>query len=302
MTTKNLLREVGKYRYQYAMLLPAILLLGIFSYRPMIGLIIAFKDYTLGSTMWNAPWSGLDNFSFVYDSQFWIVVKNTLSITIARFFFGFPAPILLALMLNEVRDQKFKKTIQSISYIPNFLSWIVVAYMIEAFLSPSGGLVNQSLSLFGIEPIFFMGTPDDFIPIVVFSSLWKTIGWNTILYMAALTTINPELYEAASIDGAGKWSQLKNVTLPGLVPVITIMLVLTIPSLVVAGYDQIYPLINPANIAVSDVIDTYVIRNGLQQGSYGMSTAIGMVSSLVSLALVLSMNKLSKSLGGDGLW
>jgi ABC-type polysaccharide transport system, permease component len=296
------LREIAKYKYQYFMVLPGIAVYAIFCYLPMAGLQIAFKDYRLGASMWTAPWIGLENFGFIYDEQFWNVVKNTFSITITRFALGFPAPIILALLFNEMRNEKFKKTIQSISYIPNFLSWIIVAYMIDAFLSPSDGLVNHIITLFGGQSVFFMGTPSDFVPIVVLSSIWKTIGWNTILYMAALTTIDPQLYEAAQIDGAGKWRQLTRITLPGLVPVITIQLILSIPSLVVAGYDQIYPLINPANMPVSDVIDTYVIRNGLQQGSYGLSTAVGLVSSVLSLFLVLAMNKLSKAIGGEGLW
>lgn len=298
----SLAARIVRERAYYGMLVPGVLLLMIFSYLPMVGLQVAFRDYSIGSSVWAAPWVGLDNFSFASDPSFWDVVKNTLVITILKFLVGFPAPIILALLLHEVRQSWFRKTVQSISYLPNFLSWIVVAYLLDALLSPSEGLVNQLFVTLGQQPQFFLGNADAFVPIVVVSSVWKTVGWSTILYMAALSTIDPQLYEAAVMDGAGRWRQLWAVTLPSLVPIITVLLILNIPSLITAGYEQIYPLMNPANMAVSDVIDTYIIRNGLQQGSFGLASAVGLVSSLVSLILILAANRFSKALGGEGIW
>ena len=191
---------------------------------------------------------------------------------------------------------------QSVSYLPHFVSWIIIAYMLEALLSPYDGVVNRLIGVFGGEPIFFLGDTDWFRPIVVISAIWKEIGWNSIIYLAAISTLNPHLYEAAYIDGAGKWAQLVHITLPGLVPTISILLILGIPGLLNAGFDQIYPLMNPANLPVSDVLDTYILRNGLQQGYYSMATAIGFLSSAIGMLLVLMTNYWIRKMNGESLW
>lgn len=294
--------KLYKYRWQYAMIAPAVVLLLLFHYIPMAGIVVAFRDFRIGSSIWSSPWVGLDNFAFVREPQFWNVVRNTLYISVLKFVFGFPAPIVLALLINEVTRSAFKRFVQSVSYLPHFFSWIVVAYILQALLALDGGLVNGLIGRAGGEPIFFLGSTEWFRPVVVASGLWKETGWNAILYLAAIASIDPKLYEAAKVEGAGKLAQIRHITLPGLVPTISIVLILSIPSLITVGMDQIYPLTNPANIEVADVLDTYVLRSGLQQGYFGTATAVGLLSSVVSLLLVLATNRMSRKLNGEGLW
>jgi putative aldouronate transport system permease protein len=291
-----------KYRWQYLMIAPAVLLLFIFNYVPMAGIQIAFRDFQIGASIWSSPWVGFDNFAFLQESQFRVVVVNTLYISVLKFIFGFPAPILLAILINEVTHTGFKRFVQSISYLPHFFSWIVVAYILQSFLTLDGGLANDLITKAGGDPIFFLGSEEWFRPMIVGSGLWKEVGWNTILYLAAVTTIDPQLYEAAKVEGAGKLAQIRHITLPGIMPTITIVLILSIPSLITVGLDQIYPLMNPANMAVADVLDTYVLRSGLQQGYFGMATAVGLLSSVLALILVLATNQLSRRINGEGLW
>lgn len=297
-----MLAKLTKYRWQYVMILPGIVLLFLFSYIPMAGIQVAFKDFHIGYTIWNAPWMGVENFAFLKDDQFWIVVKNTIIIALLKFVFGFPAPIFLALLINEVRHNGFKRFVQSVSYLPHFFSWIVVAYILQSLLTLDGGLINNLVSKAGGDPIFFLGSTEWFRPMVVASGLWKEVGWNTILYLAAITTIDPQLYEAAKVEGAGRLSQIRHITLPGIMPTISIVLILSMPSLISVGMDQIYPLMNPANQPVADVLDTYILRNGLQQGYFGMATAVGLLSSAISLFLVLITNQLSRKINEEGLW
>ncbi|ETT51863.1 MULTISPECIES: ABC transporter permease subunit [unclassified Paenibacillus] len=294
--------KIYKYRWQYLMILPGVVLLFLFSYIPMAGIQVAFKDFQIGTSIWDSTWAGLDNFTFLEDPQFLTVVQNTLYISVLKFICGFPAPILLALLINEVTRPAFKRFVQSVSYLPHFFSWIVVAYILQSFLTLDGGLVNQFIGQAGGEPVFFLGSTEWFRPMVVFSGLWKETGWNTILYLAAITTIDPQLYESAKVEGAGKLAQIRHITLPGIMPTISIVLILSIPSLITVGMDQIYPLMNSANHSVADVLDTYILRNGLQQGYFGMATAVGLLSSLISLILVVSTNQLSRKLNGEGLW
>ncbi|WP_274652638.1 ABC transporter permease [Paenibacillus humicola] len=297
-----MLDRLYKYRWQYVMIAPAVVLLFLFSYIPMAGIQVAFKNFHIGNTMWTSPWVGLDNFAFLQDDQFWSVVKNTIYIAVLKFVFGFPAPIALALLINEVRHSGFKRFVQSVSYLPHFFSWIVVAYILQSLLTLDGGLVNQMIAGLGGQPVFFLGSTDWFRPMIVASGLWKEVGWNTILYLAAITTIDPQLYEAARVEGAGRWAQVRHITLPGILPTISIVLILSMPSLIAVGMDQIYPLMNPANQPVADVLDTYILRSGLQQGYFGMATAVGLLSSAISLLLVLITNKTSRKINGEGLW
>lgn len=297
-----MLARVAKYRWQYVMIAPAVVLLFLFSYMPMAGVQVAFKDFHIGSTIWSSSWVGLDNFAFLQDDQFWVVVRNTLWIAALKFVFGFPAPILLALLINEVRHAGFKRFVQSVSYLPHFFSWIVVAYILQSLLTLDGGLVNNAIVDFGGDPVFFLGSTEWFRPMIVASGLWKEVGWNTILYLAAITTIDPQLYEAARVEGAGRLAQIRHITFPGILPTVSIVLILSMPSLISVGMDQIYPLMNDANRPVADVLDTYVLRNGLQQGYFGPATAIGLLSSAISLLLVLGTNYVSRRVNGEGLY
>ncbi|WP_199615809.1 ABC transporter permease [Paenibacillus alkalitolerans] len=294
--------KMYKYRWQYLLILPAVVLLFLFSYIPMAGIQIAFKDFAIGSSIWESNWVGLENFTFVHDPQFWKVVQNTLYISVLKFVFGFPMPILLALMINEVTHPAYKRFVQSVSYLPHFFSWIVVAYILQSFLTLDGGFVNDLIVRMGGEPIFFLGSTEWFRPMIISSGLWKEVGWNSILYLAAISTIDPQLYEAAKVEGAGKFAQIRHITLPGIMPTISIVLILSIPGLISVGMDQIYPMMNPANQEVADVLDTYVLRNGLQQGYFGPATAVGLLSSVIGLILVMTTNSLSKKMNGEGLW
>ncbi len=295
------LNNIMRYRWQYGMILPGIACLVLFNYIPIAGLQIAFRDFQLGTTIWSSPWVGFENFSFLSDTEFWRVVWNTLAITLLKFSFNFITPILLALMLNEVSKLHFKRIVQTISYLPHFISWIVIAYLIDALLAPDA-LVNQVISLLGGEQIFFMGEAAWFRPIIVITSVWKEVGWGSIIYLAAIASIDPEMYEASYMEGAGKLAQLKYITLPCLVPTVVLLLILGIPGLLNAGFDQIYPLMNGANMVVSDVLDTYVLRTGLQQGYFSSAAAVGLLSSVIAFILIFTTNKLARSLNGEGLW
>ncbi len=287
----------------YLFVLPGIVLVVLFNYIPMLGLQLAFRDWDFSGGIWRSPWIGLRNFQEVVASgYFWTAVGNTFLLTSLRFLVAFPAPILLALLINEIGRPGFKRVVQTISYLPHFISWVVVVGFLDALLSIEGGAVNSLLQGFGIGPVMFRGSEAWFRPIFIMSSLWKEVGWGTILYLAAISGINPEQYEAAIIDGAGKFAQARHVTLPGLVPIISIMLVLTIPSLLSAGADQIYPMINPANIGAAEVIDTYVLRLGVGQAQYSITTAIGLVMSILATTLLVACNALSKRIGGEGIW
>jgi putative aldouronate transport system permease protein len=295
-------RDLLKFRWQYAMILPGVICLFLFSYMPMAGVQIAFRNFRIGNSIWTARWVGLTNFRFFLDPEFWRVLKNTLVISVSRFVFSFPAPIILALLINEIRSVFFKRLVQSITYLPHFISWIVVAYIIDAFLAPNTGLINQLFLQFGGQSVFFMGRTDLFVPIIVISNIWKSIGWGTIVYLAAITGIDTEMYEAATIDGAGRFAQVWHITIPMIIPTVVLMLILAMPGLLNAGMDQIYPLQNNVNLPVSNVLDIYILNNGLRQGRYSMSTAVGLVNSLVALFLIVVANKTANKVSGSGLW
>jgi putative aldouronate transport system permease protein len=300
--SKTFISNIKKYKIQYIMIMFGVTCLILFSYIPMAGLQIAFRNFKPGNTIWNAKWVGLDNFWFLQDSEFWRVVKNTLVLTISRFLITFPAPIILALLINEVRHVWFKRVVQSITYIPHFISWVVVAYMLDSFLSPYNGLINEMITKLGGKSIFFMGDNEWFVPLIVIASCWKEIGWGTIIYLAAISGINPEMYESAKLDGAGKFNQMRFITLPHIRPTIVLLLILSIPNIINAGVDAVYPLMNNANLEVSTVLDTYVLVNGLQQGRYSFATAVGMISSVISFLLIVVANKVTNKISGEGLW
>ncbi|MBO7743375.1 sugar ABC transporter permease [Paenibacillus sp. MWE-103] len=296
------LKQKG-YLPLYAFALPGIVLIVLFNYIPMLGLQMAFRDYNFTDGVWGSPWIGLRNFKeFAASHDFWKATGNTLLLTFLRLLFVFPTTIVVALLINEIRAFRFKRLVQSLSYLPHFVSWIVVIGFLDAFLSIDGGGANSLLRSLGMEPIAFMGSETWFRPIFVASSMWKEIGWGTILYLAAISGINPVLYEAAVMDGAGRFAQMRYITLPSIVPIISIVLILTVPGLLSVGIDQIYAMINPANMGVAEVVDTYVLRLGIGQAQYSQTTAIGLVMSVISTVLLVFSNLLSKRMGGDSLW
>jgi putative aldouronate transport system permease protein len=296
-------REYKKSKYLFFMLIPVLVWYAIFHYGPLYGVLLAFKDFSPRLGILGSPWVGLDHFKFLFfqSPDFMRIFRNTLLISCYHIIFGFPAPIILALLLNELRYGMFKRIAQSISYIPHFFSWVVLSGIVIVMLSPSEGPVNYLLQLLNIEPIYFLADPDYFRSTLVATGIWKEIGWGTIIYLAALTGIDPTLYEAAVIDGANRRKQIWNITLPSILPVITIMFILSLGGILNAGFDQIFNLYNAAVYEVADVIDTYVYRAGIVGAQFGLTTAVGLFKNVIGIALVLSTNYVMKKLGQEGV-
>ena len=294
--------KLKDHRWLYLMLAPAVLLQVVFAYLPMSKMLIAFRNVDEFHLPYGTEWVGFQNFNFLSDPYFWETLRNTVVIAGLKLLICFPAPILLALLLNEVRHQRFKKAIQTISYLPHFISWVIIANIIDRLLNTNVGLANGIITALGGKAIHFTGSTKWFLPIVVISNLWKEVGFSSIVYLAAMTQISPELYEAAEVDGAGRFAQLKHVTLPGIYPIISMMLVLSIPSLINAGFVQIYLLHNPLNQPVSEILDIYILKTGLSYGDFAKAAAMGICNSIVSLILIIIANKGSAKLGGSTIW
>ncbi len=292
----NMLRNnYRQNRLLYWMILPCILYVLIFSYLPMFGLVIAFQDYSLVKGVFGSKWIGLENFrSFFSGIYFGRTLSNTLILSLLELTICFPAPILLALMLNEVRNVRFKRAVQTVSYMPHFISMVVVAGLIKEFTS-STGVVSQLAQLLGGQPRSYISQPQYFRTIYTVSQVWQSIGFNSIVFLAALSGVDEALYEAAEIDGAGHLRQLWHVTLPGIAPTIIIMLILRCGSILNVNFEKVLLLYSPATYQTADVISTYVYRVGIVKQDMGYSTAVGLFNSVVSLLLVLSANKLSKT-------
>lgn len=297
------LRRIAKDKALYIMLVPFIAYYLIFFYKPMAGLVVAFQDYSVFKGVAGSPWVGLDNFiAFFQDPYFYRILRNTLLISLFSLFFGFPVPIILALLLNEVRKAWFKKTIQTMTYMPHFISIVVVVGIVTHFLAPTNGLINQVISMLGGEKIYFLTKAEYFRTIYITMNVWKEAGFSAIIYFAALSGINSELYEASYIDGANRWKQTLHVTIPGLLPTVMIMLLLRIGDLLEVGHETILLLYQPATFETADIISTYVYRMGVLETKYGFSTAVGMFNSLVGLILIIFANRLSKRLTDSSLW
>ncbi|WP_054023146.1 ABC transporter permease [Bacillus sp. FJAT-28004] len=272
----------------HLMLLPGLILVIIYSYGPMLGIVIAFQKFMPArGGLFDSPWTGLDNFRYVLDMPDSMrVLKNTIIIAVFKIIVGFIVPIVVSLLLNEVRKEVFKRGVQTLIYLPHFLSWIILGGIMIDVLSPSSGILNQFLSFFGIEPIYFLGDNSWFRPVLVITDVWKEFGFNTIVYLAALTSINPALYEAAIVDGAGRWKQTLHITLPGMLPIIVLTMTLAMGNVLNAGFDQIFNLYSPQVYESGDIIDTFVYRIGLVDAQYGVATAIGLFKSIVSLTFI----------------
>ncbi|MBZ0297371.1 MAG: ABC transporter permease subunit [Anaerolineae bacterium] len=302
----RLVRRLWKYRFYYLLAAPGILYFIIFHYLPMAGIVIAFKDVSpFGGIQGiiDAPWVGLKHFDrFLNSFFFWNVVENTLVISGLKILFGFPAPIIFALLLNEVMRTSFKRIVQTISYLPHFISWVVVTGLIAALIGTTGGLVTAALNDLTGQQWSFLTNPQYFRWILVFSHVWKTIGWSSIIYLAAMSGIDTHLYEAAAIDGANRLQQARHVTLPGISFVIVILFIFEVGHILDAGFEQILLLYSPAVYSVSDIIDTYVYREGLLGLKYSFAAAVGLFKAVLSLVLILGANKLAHRLGQPGIW
>ncbi|MDF2958924.1 MAG: sugar transporter permease [Paenibacillus sp.] len=293
-------------RFYYYLILPGMLYFLIFDYIPMFGVIIAFKDispFEGVQAIFTGEWVGFKHFIRFWNSYyFWNVMRNTLLISLYKLFFGFPASIILALLLNELRHAVFKRVVQTISYLPHFISTVVVAGLVMMVLSTDRGLINAIVVFFGGEPIHFLGDPDYFRKILVVSHVWQSIGWGSILYLAAMSGIDPGLYEAAKMDGASRYRQMWHITLPGITHVIVIMLIFSIGGLLNAGFEKVLLLYSPAVYEVADIIDTYVYREGLLSLNYSFATAVGLFKNVLAMFLILGANFMAKKMNQTGIW
>jgi len=271
----------------HIMILPGLVFVLIFSYGPMVGISIAFQHFMLGKGMFGSEWVGLDNFKYVYSlPDTFRVIRNTVVISVMKIAAGLIAPIVTALLLNEVRLRLFKRTVQTMIYLPHFLSWVILSGILMEVLSPTTGIVNDLLARLGFERIFFLGRKEWFPVVMVVTDVWKEFGFNTIVYLAALSGINPVLYEAAVVDGANRWKQTIHVTLPGMAPIIVLLATLSLGNVLNAGFDQIFNLYSPSVYETGDILDTYVYRLGLTNGQFGVATAVGLFKSVISLVLI----------------
>ncbi|NQX63335.1 ABC transporter permease [Paenibacillus qinlingensis] len=300
---RRLTSDISKNKVIYLMVLPVVLFYVIFKYFPMYGAVIAFKDFTPMKGILGSQWVGLKNFHDFFTSfYFWRVLRNTFLISFYHLFFGFPAPILLAILLNEVRQAVFKRLVQTVSYLPHFISLVVICGLIIDFTN-RGGIIQSIVAYFGGEQGSLLGSARNFRSVYVTSSIWQEIGWSSIIYLAALSGINPELYEAAKVDGAGRFRQIFNITLPSLIPTIMILLILRIGGMMEVGFEKIILLYNPNTYETADVISSFVYRMGLSSGNdYSYTTAVGLFESAINFVLIISANWLSRRYSGNRLW
>ncbi|WP_371117280.1 ABC transporter permease [Paenibacillus sp. cl123] len=294
-----------KHKALYLLMLPGILYYLIFKYAPMYGIIIAFQDYSVGRGILGSKFVGMKHFIefFYVTPDAWKLIRNTVMLNVYDLLFHFPAPIVLAILFHELRISWFKRLVQSVSYMPHFLSTVVIAGIIVTFLSPSSGVINHALvRAFGIEPILFLGEPGWFRTIYVGSEIWQKIGWGTILYLAAISGIDPTLYEAAKMDGANRFQQVRHITLVGMLPVMIVLFVLTLGNFMETGFQKILLLYNSMNYETSDVINTFVYRRGILDADFSFATAVGLFQSVIGLVLVVAANRIVRKYSETSLW
>jgi len=304
MTMQSRLKRAWRRsKYLWLLFLPCLLYYAIFKYAPMFGLVITFKNYNVFKGIWASEWVGFKYYRMFFENpDFWVLMKNTVLLGVYKLVFGFPAPIILALLLNEVRNAVFKKWVQTVSYLPHFISNVIVASMVIMFLSPNGGIIDELITALGGKPVNFMMEPGWFRPVYVLSEIWQHIGWETIIFLAALTAVDPQLYEAASIDGANRWRKLWHVTLPGIAPTIMIILILDIGKVLEIGFEKVFLMYNPAIYDTADIISTYVYRVGMEQGNFSYASSIDLFMGVISFIFIFSANFISRRLGGTSLW
>lgn len=296
-------QHIRKYWQLYLLLAPAILYFLVFHYGPMYGVQIAFKDYLPSLGIADSPWAGFKHFNrFFHSYYFKDLITNTIEISLYELVIGFPAPIILALLFNELKNGPFKQFAQTVTYAPHFISTVVIVGMLVAFLSPSTGLINHLLASMGKERIAFLEEAEWFKTIYVLSGVWQNTGWNTIIYMAALSGINPQLYEAASIDGANRWEKLCYINLPALIPTMVILLILNFGSIMAMNYEKILLMQNSLNISESNVIATFTYKQGLLDGNYSYASAIGLFNAVINATLLIIVNKFSQKLSRISIW
>ncbi|RAV09511.1 ABC transporter permease [Paenibacillus contaminans] len=297
---------IKRHKLYYLLILPGVLYFLVFHYVPMYGITIAFKDIAPFEGLkgiFTAEWVGLQHFkNFASSYYFWDIIGNTLTISVYRLVFGFPAPIILALLINEARHVMFKRTVQTISYLPHFISMVVLAGLTTTLLSTDGGFINGLLQKLGFEPVAFLTDTNTFRPVLVISAIWKEVGWSSIIYLAAIAGVDPQLYEAAKVDGASRLRQIWHITIPGISHIIVILFILQIGHIMDAGFEQVFLLYSPPVYDVADIIDTYVYRKGLVEVQYSFAAAVGLFKSVIAVILVVGANYLAKKIDQEGIW
>ncbi|WP_413701909.1 ABC transporter permease [Psychromonas sp. KJ10-10] len=300
---KWFIRHMRREWQIYLMLAPAIIWIVVFLYKPMYGLQIAFKDYSVFKGIVGSPWVGFEHFETLFgNDQFIRAIGNTLTISSLSLLIGFPVPILLALMFNEILNPKFKRTSQTIVYLPHFISTVIVAGMVITAFSPSSGVVNLLLGMVGVDPIYFLTKPEWFKPIFIGSSIWQESGFSSIVFLVAMAGVNPSLYESAVVDGASRWQMMWKITIPCILPTVLIMLIIKIGNLLEVGFEMIILLYQPATYETADVISTFIYRQGLQAGQYDLAVIAGLFNAVVAFILVMTANTISKRYSKTSLW
>ena len=303
MSRKTFWKNLRRDRQLVFMLIPVVIFFAVFSYYPLYGILIAFKDYSISKGILGSPWAGLRYFrQFFLSPYFGRLLRNTVLISVYSLLWGFPVPIIFALLLNEFKDGKFKRLIQTVSYLPHFISLVVICGILIDIFSPQGGVVNALLYSLTGKRINFFGEPEWFRAMYVGSGVWQEFGWNSIIYLAAITGINPDLYEAARIDGAGRLRQIWHVTLPGIKPTILTLLILNLGNIMSVGYEKIILLYSPTTYETADVISTYVYRTGLLSQQYSYAGAVGLFNSVINIVILVLCNFVGKKLFGVGIW
>ncbi|WP_246321007.1 ABC transporter permease [Paenibacillus germinis] len=296
-------RRIKKNWDLYLLILPVMAFFIIFEYVPMYGVQIAFKDFIANKGITGSPWVGFKHFERFFESYyFWRLLKNTLGIGVYQLVIGFPVPIALALLINELRSKRVSRFVQTVTYAPHFLSTVVMVGMIFIFLSPQTGIVNGLITWFRGAPIDFLTEPAWFKTIYVGSGVWQQMGWSSIIYLAALTGIDPQLHEAARVDGASRWQRIWHVNLPGIIPTIIILLILNMGSLLSVGFEKVYLMQNSLNMSSSDIISTHVYHKGILDGQYSYSAAVGLFNSIVNFTLLVIVNRMARKVNGTSLW
>ncbi len=296
-------KRIAKRKYLYIMLIPVVAYFIIFKYIPMWGLLISFQDYNVFKGVFHSEWIGFENFiDFFTGRYFGLVMRNTLLISLVTLAIGFPLKVIFALMLNELKHMGLKRSIQTITYMPHFLSSVVIISMISVIFSPTNGMINHFIELAGGDPIFFMGEKKYFYPLYIGSEIWQATGWGSIIFLAAISNIDPQLYEAARIDGASRFRQMLHITIPSILGTMAVMLILSLGRVLNIGFEKIYLMQNAMNREITEVISTYVYTRGVLNSDFGYSTAVGFFQSFISLFLVVGANMLSKKLFETSLW
>lgn len=287
----------------YLFLVPAVVYIGTFSYGPMYGIQLAFKTFVASKGIMGSPWVGLKWFSMFFSSaRFGQILWNTISISLYSLLIGFPIPIILALILNNITNLKLKKFAQTVTYMPHFISVVVLIGMMSVFFSPNSGFVNTLLGALGVKPVYFMGEPSLFRHLYVWSGVWQSMGWSSIIYIAALSGVSPELHESAVIDGASRLRRIWHIDIPAIMPTMVILLILSCGQIMSVGYEKVYLMQNSLNLNVSEVISTYTYKIGLVQAEFGYSTAIGLFNNIINFTILLIVNKAAGRLSGSSLW